>query len=67
MKTTELQELLSVAEKSIIVRDRLQFNEAFNPTTCAELVWELMRLRGVDSELDDIRECSKCDLCEDHY
>lgn len=28
---------------------------------------EIERLRGVDGELDDIRECSKCDLCEDHH
>lgn len=28
---------------------------------------QVERLRGVDGELDDINECGKCDLCEDHH
>jgi hypothetical protein len=51
MKTTEqLQELLSVAEKAIArtqwTHDAMSnFQVAFDPTTCAELVREVMRLR----------------------
>lgn len=37
------------------------------PDLLRALVDEVQRLRGVDGELDDIRECSKCDLCEDHH
>jgi hypothetical protein len=31
------------------------------------LCGEVERLHGLDGELDDIRECDKCDLCEDHH
>jgi len=33
---------------------------AFDPTTCAELVREVL-------ELKQIYSCDKCDLCEDHH
>lgn len=28
---------------------------------------EVVCLRSLDGQLDDIRECDKCDLCEDHH
>lgn len=37
------------------------------PELLRQLANEVERLRGVDGALDEIRNCDKCDLCEDHH
>jgi len=77
LNETELIEMRRIADKAAEkIRHpddcdcMAQFNRKFKPATCAELVREvlrLMRLRGIDDELIEVRACDKCDLCEDHH